>query len=241
MIRTTTQSSGRAILSPSLSPPHTPPYTLPLSAVAIATAPRVGTTHGAVYSARVENPADERSLSPVRRLTGDARLVPTLFEDGPADAPDGPRNGDRRRGGGSGSGRGSKATPEQLQAVWNEHRGKLAEWRFMSSGRRRMAIQRLRELDDLGEWVKVVQVIAVSRFCNGANDRGWKADPEFLLRPNTWPRALEGTIASWGGNGRPMLKTNGTPAEQRRQAVEHGNARGVASKLRGIIQDDDEA
>lgn len=83
------------------------------------------------------------------------------------------------------------AAQEQLRQTWNDHRGpKLPEWRH-SKHRDTPARERLKERP-LAEWVVVVQRIAASAFCTGANDRGWKADPDWLLRPGTATKVLEG-------------------------------------------------
>jgi hypothetical protein len=37
-----------------------------------------------------------------------------------------------------------------------------------------------------------VKRIASSAFCTGTNDRGWRATPDWLLRPDTAAKVLEG-------------------------------------------------
>ena len=42
--------------------------------------------------------------------------------------------------------------------------------------------------------------IVLSDFCNGKNDRGWKANFDFLLRPNTHIKAMEGAYDNREGS-----------------------------------------
>jgi len=41
-------------------------------------------------------------------------------------------------------------------------------------------------------WIETVKKMAASKFCNGTNDRRWKADFDFLLKPETWLKVNEG-------------------------------------------------
>lgn len=88
-----------------------------------------------------------------------------------------------------------QATPsaEVLQELWNSHPG-LPRWREMPAGRRKSALVRLREreVEGPGGWREAVERIASSAFCRGENDRGWRADPDWLLRPGTAAKVLEG-------------------------------------------------
>jgi len=79
-----------------------------------------------------------------------------------------------------------------LVKIWNQHRGCLSQVRGCSNQRRRMASSRWKEKPDEEYWVSVVTKIAASRFCNGANDRGWRADFDFLIKPGTHDKVSEG-------------------------------------------------
>lgn len=79
-----------------------------------------------------------------------------------------------------------------LAKIWNGNRGRLPEVKGCSKERRRKAEARFAEFPDPDYWKLVVGRIAGSRFCNGANDRGWRADFDFLIKPDTHNRVAEG-------------------------------------------------
>lgn len=82
-----------------------------------------------------------------------------------------------------------------LGEIWNEFCGALPKVRRperLSAGRQKLAASRWRENPNREYWIAVVQKIAASSFCRGVNDRGWKADFDFLLRPDTAEKTLEG-------------------------------------------------
>lgn len=79
-----------------------------------------------------------------------------------------------------------------LQDVWNTHRGGLPECRELSEKRRKAARAVLLLKPDKSYWVQVVQKIAASNFCNGGGSTGWRADFDWLLRPDTHLKVLEG-------------------------------------------------
>lgn len=81
--------------------------------------------------------------------------------------------------------------PHPLQEVWNLHRGKLPEAKSCKGARKKKADQRWREQTP-DAWQETVKKMAESNFCNGKNDRGWRADFDFLLKPDTWAKANEG-------------------------------------------------
>ena len=82
--------------------------------------------------------------------------------------------------------------PRQLQAAWNEtaHEA-LPRCQELGDRRRRTAAARLRERPIDG-WRLVVERINASRFCRGENDRGWVANFDWLIRPDTATKVLEG-------------------------------------------------
>ena len=94
-----------------------------------------------------------------------------------------------------------------LVKIWNQHRGKLPEVQKLSAGRRKFAALRWQENPNEEYWTNVVQRIARSSFCNGKNDRGWRADFDFLVRPDTHAKALEGKYDDRGAGAPKPLKT----------------------------------
>jgi hypothetical protein len=44
----------------------------------------------------------------------------------------------------------------------------------------------------LEEWQRAMDALERSAFCRGENDRGWRADFDFLLQPKSFTKLLEG-------------------------------------------------
>jgi len=83
-----------------------------------------------------------------------------------------------------------KANP--LKDIWNEHCGSLSKIRGLKGRRGTMAKARWKENNDSNYWVEIVEKMAASPFLTGDNDRGWKADFDFFIRPDTQDKVLEG-------------------------------------------------
>jgi len=83
-------------------------------------------------------------------------------------------------------------TPEQLFADWNttaEQTG-LRQCRQLTPARRKIATQRLRDHPSGDFWREVIDRLGASAFCRGS--KGWRAGIDFLLRPETHVKAMEG-------------------------------------------------
>jgi uncharacterized protein YdaU (DUF1376 family) len=63
--------------------------------------------------------------------------------------------------------------------------------RKMTGQRERQLNARLKD-STLDEWLKVFSALERSNFCRGENDRGWRADFDFLLQPKSFTKLLEG-------------------------------------------------
>ncbi len=87
----------------------------------------------------------------------------------------------------------------RLAQVWNQNRGALPEVRGCSGTRRKRAESRWREEPSAEYWATTVQRIARSPFCSGDNDRGWRADFDFLIQPETRHKVEEGKYDSRTG------------------------------------------
>jgi len=85
-------------------------------------------------------------------------------------------------------------SPADLADTWNEtaELTSLPVCRELNAERRKHAIARLREKPDIAYWREVISRIGRSPFCTGSNDRGWRADFDFLIRRSTHLRVLEG-------------------------------------------------
>lgn len=70
-------------------------------------------------------------------------------------------------------------------------RSGLAVPRAITPARRQRIAARLRE-HGLPTWTEAVNRIEASNFCRGQNDRGWRADLDFLLQDKSFVSLLEG-------------------------------------------------
>lgn len=78
-----------------------------------------------------------------------------------------------------------------LFKIWNETPG-LSKARGVSPSREKSANARWKEKPDETYWSDIAKRMAASRFCQGENDRGWKATFDFFLHPDTHLKVLEG-------------------------------------------------
>ena len=62
---------------------------------------------------------------------------------------------------------------------------------WVRGGRKQALYRRLREFGKRA-LLEMVNRAARSEFLNGGGDRGWRADIDWLLRPNVFPRVVEG-------------------------------------------------
>ena len=102
--------------------------------------------------------------------------------------------------------------PADLQAVWNDAAPKgLPRWKATPDDRKRHAKARLAEVPDLERWRVAIKAIASSKWHMGQNDRGWRANPDWLLKPGTLTKLEEG---GHGGSADWRLNQDyGEPAE----------------------------
>lgn len=63
--------------------------------------------------------------------------------------------------------------------------------RKLTAQRERQLKARLRD-STLEEWQRAMDALERSAFCRGENDRGWRADFDFLLQPKSFTKLLEG-------------------------------------------------
>lgn len=122
-----------------------------------------------------------------------------------------PREDSRRnREQGTGKGTGNReetsspapAAPDaadRLLGFWNEHaHPKLARVRSMTSNRKTALRARLKEHQP-EELEEAIRRIGASAFCLGGGSQGWVADLDWLLRPGTVAKVLEGKYDDRGG------------------------------------------
>lgn len=114
----------------------------------------------------------------------------------------------------------SHPEPADLQAVWNAHKAKeMPQWTETPKARKKAARARLEERPDLGAWETIVKRLAESKFARGlvpgSSGSYWIADPDFLLRPDSAAKILEGKYDERGPKPAqpvPIAEQPDTPA-----------------------------
>lgn len=89
--------------------------------------------------------------------------------------------------------------PNPLE-IWNDFRGELPCCLEFSPKRVNAWKSRWKEKPDREYWEKCVHRISQSSFCRGENNRGWVANIDFLLRPDTHLKISEGQYDSKAKN-----------------------------------------
>lgn len=95
------------------------------------------------------------------------------------------------------------ASPQKIMAAWNEmaERTGLPAVKSLTSDRLRRLKARIGDHGESG-LLDAIQAVGKSKFCRGENDRGWRADFDFLLQPKSCVRLIEG---SYGNNRNERL------------------------------------
>lgn len=84
-------------------------------------------------------------------------------------------------------------TKKEVLDAWHERMVPLGFPRIakMTNDRERKLNARLKD-STLDEWLRAFAALERSAFCRGENDRGWRADFDFLLQPKSFTKLLEG-------------------------------------------------
>lgn len=84
--------------------------------------------------------------------------------------------------------------PGEVLDAWNEKADnyKLPKCMVMSDKRRRYTTARLRDPFFSQNWKAALERMTSSTFCKGANDRGWVADFDFFIQPDSVAKIMEG-------------------------------------------------
>lgn len=80
---------------------------------------------------------------------------------------------------------------QEFVAVWNTLAG-LPRCLNLSDARRRKIETRLRDAFFSANWREAMPKVQASQFCQGVNDRGWRADIDWFLQPDTCAKIIEG-------------------------------------------------
>jgi len=83
----------------------------------------------------------------------------------------------------------------ELVSDWNEFAAPLGlrQVVVLSDARRKKAASRLKRFPDIKLWRRAFSNIRGSPFCLGENERGWKADFDFLLQDKSFAKLIEGS------------------------------------------------
>jgi hypothetical protein len=79
-----------------------------------------------------------------------------------------------------------------LFKIWNESCGSLPKVLRLTKKRESQIKARMREEPNLVVWQKAIASLATSRFASGENKNGWRANFDFLLKPDSLTKILEG-------------------------------------------------
>jgi uncharacterized protein YdaU (DUF1376 family) len=84
-------------------------------------------------------------------------------------------------------------TKKEILEAWHQRMVPLGfpAVRKMTAQRDRQLKARLKD-STLEEWQRAMDALERSAFCKGDNDRGWRADFDFLLQPKSFTKLLEG-------------------------------------------------
>lgn len=80
-----------------------------------------------------------------------------------------------------------------LIKLWNEHCGSLPKVRRTNLLRTKKSYALMKSSEiSIEDWIDVIKRLNESDFCRGKNDNGWIATFDFLLKPDTYLKVLEG-------------------------------------------------
>lgn len=78
----------------------------------------------------------------------------------------------------------------------------------LDDGRRKTIGKRLAS-GGLDAWRAALRAVSVSRHCRGENDRGWRADLDFVCQAKSWRRLIEGSYGEDAEPPRPQADGGG--------------------------------
>lgn len=110
-----------------------------------------------------------------------------------------------------------------VTGAWASH-PKLPQIRYLSEKRRTAIATRLRDDFFAGHYEEAIAKLAKSTFCLGENDRHWRADFDWFLKPDTVTRIIEGKYDDNGALAeRTDLPSNLVMLEPGRPTVDEVN------------------
>lgn len=87
----------------------------------------------------------------------------------------------------------SPAEVQQAFDAWNAMARKCnVVPALVLSDTRRAGIARLLRAHGMDAWMATMERVRTATFCHGGGERGWRADIDWLFRPQAWQRLMEG-------------------------------------------------
>jgi hypothetical protein len=99
-------------------------------------------------------------------------------------------------------GKAATLSPEKFIEKWNSTDG-VCQCRKLTTGRRTAFRARSKDLDWIAHLDEALTKVSRSDFCRGENGRGWRADIDWFLRPDTLTKIIEGKYDN--RNGKPAV------------------------------------
>jgi hypothetical protein len=93
----------------------------------------------------------------------------------------------------------SAADLDEVLKAWNE--SGLTQCRKLTDKRKAALRSRLVDADWKSTWQEAIDRATKSSFCRGQNERGWRADIDWFLQPDSVTRILEGKYDDRNGRG----------------------------------------
>lgn len=93
---------------------------------------------------------------------------------------------------------------EEVVEAWNQ--SEFPKCMSISIKRKASIKQRMADPFFSQKWREALDRIKTSAFCTGKNDRGWKADIDWFLKPDSVVRIMEGKYDNRNGNSQTQQK-----------------------------------
>lgn len=129
-------------------------------------------------------------------------------------------------------------TKSQLVKIWNRERGPLPGVKMLSAQRERKAKAAWSRHPSEDFWTQIIARIRASPFCTGSNERGWVADFDFLVKPDTAARVLEGKYDPRVHNGVAALSPEAIRADKEYEEIQREYQKEMA-RVRAEIESDE--
>lgn len=79
-----------------------------------------------------------------------------------------------------------------LDLIWNEECGQLPKVRALTKSRKTKILSLAKKIPEETYWRDIVRRVAKSSFCLGESGRGWRANFDWFIKPDTHVKVFEG-------------------------------------------------